>query len=117
MAATLAGKPLRHIQLLRAISEESERAEASRYLDLVAHRLAHLDDVEVTTSVKHGAPVDAIHEAAAGQDLIILSTHGRGGIQRLRHGSVAERATRHLNTPTLLVRAAVAHGQQQREGD
>ncbi len=39
-------------------------------------------------------------------DTIVMSTHGRGGIQRWIFGSVADRLLRQANIPILLVRAA-----------
>jgi hypothetical protein len=42
---------------------------------------------------------------AEGADLIVLCTHGRGGFDRLRHGSVAERVVREAHKPVLLIRA------------
>jgi nucleotide-binding universal stress UspA family protein len=89
---------------LRAISEPNEEASATEYLQNVAKRLSAFG-VEVTVAVEREPPSQAIAQAATQTDLVILSTHGRGGWDRLRHGSVAERATRTLAAPTLLVRA------------
>jgi nucleotide-binding universal stress UspA family protein len=38
-----------------------------------------------------------------GADLIVLASHGRGGIARLLVGSVAEAVLRHANCPVLIV--------------
>jgi nucleotide-binding universal stress UspA family protein len=46
----------------------------------------------------------AIAHAATSVDLVILSTHGRGGFDRWRHGSVATQVVADLPTPILLVR-------------
>ncbi len=45
--------------------------------------------------------------ADAEVDLIVMSTHGRSGLQRWMFGSVAERVTRQATIPVLLVRPAV----------
>lgn len=37
-------------------------------------------------------------------DIIVMSSHGRSGIQRFMFGSVAERVLRHAHIPILLVR-------------
>jgi nucleotide-binding universal stress UspA family protein len=104
---SLSGKPLRHVQLLRAVASSDEEAGAMAYLERVAERLraARLTTrlmVETTT------PADAITQWGRNADVVILSTHGRGGFDRLRHGSVAEQGTRYLTTPTLLVRTRLA---------
>ena len=41
--------------------------------------------------------------AKAAPDLIVLGTHGRDGIEAMRHGSIAETLTRHARTPALIV--------------
>jgi nucleotide-binding universal stress UspA family protein len=103
----LAGRPLRSVQLLRAVAKRDEEAGALTYLQGIASRLSSLD-VQVTNTVVHDQPTDAIAEAAQRVDFVIISTHGRSGFDRLRHGSIAEKATRTLATPTLLVRAGAA---------
>ncbi|MGE5112215.1 MAG: universal stress protein [Acidobacteriaceae bacterium] len=37
-------------------------------------------------------------------DLIVIGSHGRGGVERLLLGSVAESVTRHAACPVLVVR-------------
>ena len=39
-------------------------------------------------------------------DLIVMSTHGRGGLSRLVFGSVAEDVVRHAPCPVLILRPA-----------
>ncbi len=39
-------------------------------------------------------------------DLVVMCTHGRGGVGRWLLGSVAEKVVRHANVPVLLVRAS-----------
>jgi nucleotide-binding universal stress UspA family protein len=104
IVAELAGKPLRRVVLLRAIGADDERAGAVAYLDRVAQRLASAE-LRTDIRVELDNPVHAIAHAAGEVDLVILSTHGRGGLDRIRHGSIADQATRHLSTPTMLVRS------------
>ncbi|MCA9973368.1 MAG: universal stress protein [Anaerolineales bacterium] len=51
-------------------------------------------------------PADAILDAveAWDADAIVMSTHGRSGLQRWMFGSVAERVVRHAQVPVLLIR-------------
>ena len=51
-------------------------------------------------------PVDAILDAAATADLIVVGTHGRRGPGRWWLGSVAERVVRAATIPVLVTRAA-----------
>jgi len=53
-----------------------------------------------------GIPADQIlaYERDQQADLIVMSTHGRGGVNRVVFGSVAERVLRQGQTPVLMVR-------------
>jgi nucleotide-binding universal stress UspA family protein len=104
LVETLATRPLEHVRLLDAVADESDEGTAGRYLDQIAARL-RASGVQVSTQVKLAPPAEAIADAAAHVDLVILSTHGRGGFERWRHGSVAAQVIAQLETPTLLVRA------------
>ena len=61
-------------------------------------------------------PLEFIHVGKSGNeivkaakewpaDLIVIGSHGRGGVERLLLGSVAEIVTRHAACPVLVVRA------------
>jgi nucleotide-binding universal stress UspA family protein len=104
MAGQLAGKPLRSIKLFRAVADPAARGSAETYLQGAARKLDAMG-LEVTTLVDTGDTRHVIERAAKGHDIVILSTHGRGGFDRLRHGSVADYLVRYLDQPVLLVRA------------
>ncbi|MFP8952092.1 universal stress protein [Natrialbaceae archaeon A-arb3/5] len=63
------------------------------------------EDVPVETTVLDGSPSQTIVEEATldGCDLIVMGTHGRGGIDRLLLGSVTERVVRSAPVPVLTV--------------
>lgn len=62
-----------------------------------------------TTDIVTGPPARAIVEysQSLGSDLIVLGTHGRGGMPHLLLGSVAERVVRTARCPVLTVREPV----------
>lgn len=64
------------------------------------------DRAEVERVVVEGKPHREIVEHADGDgcDLIVMGTHGRGGIDRLLLGSVAERVVRQSPVPVMTVR-------------
>ena len=96
--------PAREFRLLRVCREASADQEgALRYLDDVAGRL-RLTGSAVESRVATGEPAEAIVDAAADSDLIVMSTQGAGGGGRLLYGSVADRVARHAPVPTLLAR-------------
>lgn len=84
-------------------------SEAMSYLNKVAAELA-AEGIDVKCDVVEADNVaDAITEYARshGIDLIVKTTHGRGGLSRLVFGSVAEGVVRHAPCPVLLIRASL----------
>ena len=84
--------------------------DAEGYLTGVAERLGRQGVSGVETSVWYGPAAASIVEAARVRkaDLIVMTTHGRGGLGRLVMGSVAESVLRGTTTPILLLRTAEA---------
>ncbi len=62
---------------------------------------------EVTTGTDAAEEIIQIG-TKVGADLVVMSTHGRSGIQRWAMGSIAERVLRHGTLPLLLVNARAA---------
>lgn len=83
--------------------------DAEEYLAALAGRLRG-EGVKVETSVWYGTPAASIVDAAKAQraDLIVMTSHGRSGLERLIMGSVAESVLRGTTTPVLLLRSAGA---------
>ncbi|OQX00500.1 MAG: hypothetical protein BWK80_61685 [Desulfobacteraceae bacterium IS3] len=56
--------------------------------------------------VKRGNPVDIIIEAAEKKncDLIVMGTHGHGGLAKMMLGSTAQKVLKQAKTPVLVVR-------------
>jgi nucleotide-binding universal stress UspA family protein len=81
---------------------EAERNEAKIYLDEQADKLGP----SVEAYLVEDDPKDAIVTVAKekGATLIIMSSHGRGGLGRLVHGSVADAVLRSNEIPVLLLR-------------
>lgn len=81
--------------------------EAAHRDELAKLRDQHLTEVEVELQVvPDHAPAKAICEYAEkhGVDLIVVGSHGRGGMERWLIGSVAERVVRHAATNVYVVR-------------
>ena len=73
--------------------------------------------IVATTEVLLAAlPATAILEAALRlkADLIVMGTHGRGGLRRVALGSVAEFVVRHARCPVVTLRAQAADEQPAR---
>jgi len=63
--------------------------------------------VSARTALRTGVPFQEIVDAATDEraDLVVMGTHGRGGIDRALLGSVADRVIRLAPCPVLTVRA------------
>ncbi len=84
------------------------RAELERDLKqaLVSRRVS---DVKVTISLRQGNVVQEIlaQVEKSRSDLVVIGSHGRGGVQRLVLGSIAEKVLRLSPCPVLTVRRGV----------
>ncbi|MDP8921496.1 MAG: universal stress protein [Chloroflexota bacterium] len=83
--------------------EDEAAAEAQEYLAQVAGRLGPAPAVDMV--VLRGRPAEALVDFSLHErtDLVVMTTHGRGGLRRLVLGSVADRVVR-AGVPALLSR-------------
>ncbi len=100
-SATFAGLPME--ASWNGISDVL-REEGQEALELV-EETAQKTDLPLQTRLIDGSPRRAIVEYADGHDcdLIVMGTHGRGGINRLLMGSVTEGVIRTSDRPVLTV--------------
>jgi nucleotide-binding universal stress UspA family protein len=84
---------------------EADRDSAIDYLNGVAARLRQRN-LKVNTEHPEGSANQVIVDRAKalGATLILMTTHGRGGLGRMVFGSVADSVLRHAPCPVLLVR-------------
>lgn len=82
---------------------EAARAEAESYLNEVTARLAKRD-LNVAAHLADGAPAQVILALADAEhaDLIAMRARGRGGIERMVLGSVADKVIRGSHRPILV---------------
>lgn len=83
---------------------QEEKAEARQYLDGLAQSLQG-EELSVTTEVRSGAAARELIETVSPNDLLVVASHGRGGLERLLLGSVAEEVARKSPAPVLIARA------------
>ena len=99
------------------VSEEARILEDRRYLDAVRARLED-EGLQVETRVLMGHNVaKQITEVAVREccDLIMMATHGAGGLDRLLMGSVTDQVVRRASMPVLVLRPPTdvpTHGTQ-----
>ncbi len=87
----------------RRIDQERSRRETAAAELVVRGRR---DQVPTTFLIWEGDPADSILEAAQseGADLIVVGSHGRGGLERALIGSVSDQVIRRAPCPVLVVR-------------
>jgi nucleotide-binding universal stress UspA family protein len=83
-----------------------EEKEAQQYLEKIAKTLK-AKGIKVSTEVLMGKPAEELiiyaHKMNCG--LIVMASHGRSGISRWAHGSVADRVFKATNIPILMIKA------------
>jgi nucleotide-binding universal stress UspA family protein len=96
---------------------KDRRAEVAPYHDMIEesvqlmdkfladHFVGCIDGVEVRKAVEFGTPhINIVEKAAAeGAELIVMSTHGRTGVDHMILGSVAEKVVARATCPVLVV--------------
>ena len=102
----VAGGEVIHVPYSKDELEEMKK-KAQRYLTEAGKQL-DCPGVSVKVKVVTG-PSEAKEilrmEEESGADLVIMSTHGRGGLARFAYGSVADKVLRGGTVPVLLIRA------------
>lgn len=83
---------------------EHEKSAAVSYLDVMAAPLRD-EGLTVTTEVRSGTAAREMIKLSTPNDLIVVSSHGRHGLERLLLGSVAEEVARKAPGPVLITRA------------
>jgi nucleotide-binding universal stress UspA family protein len=64
------------------------------------------DGLTISSAVVHSSPFAAIADAVQEDDLLVMTSHGRGGVRRWVLGSVAEKLVREAPVPVILVPVA-----------
>jgi nucleotide-binding universal stress UspA family protein len=80
------------------------QTRAEKYLEATAARLEE-NGIHVETSVRQGSTLENITNFVEenGIDLIVMSTHGRGGLQRFLVGGVTDQVIRSSHVPVLAI--------------
>jgi len=84
--------------------EDAVRDQTADYLADLADEIGRRAGGDITTAVHVGHVPTAIETEAEDADLVVMASHGRGGISRAWLGSVVDHVVRHTRHPVLLVR-------------
>lgn len=89
--------------------ERDTRERERLHLERRAEELTG-EGLEVRTRLLDGDTCDELVDAAESMDLVVLASHGRGGLERAWLGSVADHLIRHVHPPVLVVRPPESPG-------
>jgi nucleotide-binding universal stress UspA family protein len=94
------------------ISHEEQQQEAESYLAGVAAKIT----VEVERHVLTGYPVESLAGFVQGAPVtdIVMASHGRTGLARMRMGSVTADVIHHVTVPVIVVPAFAREMEQQK---
>ncbi|HEY8447641.1 MAG TPA: universal stress protein [Thermomicrobiales bacterium] len=87
-----------------ALARSRREAAAADYLAKRAEQV-RAEGIEADVEVKSGTPAFELLDLARPSDLVVITSHGRGGVQRWLIGSVAEKLVREADAPVLIVPA------------
>lgn len=94
--------------LLREVTEwdSRQKQQEADYLHELADRVHVQEHVAVLPHLLAGDVVTALEKSVRqlGADMVVMTTHGRAGLERAWLGSVADGLVRHIDVPILLIR-------------
>jgi len=106
LATELARSAHAELILIQAVASAALRNQATSMLGSLADQLrTHEVDVRTRVVTGHAAEVLVDEAAQCRADLIVMATHGYGGLRRWALGSVADKVLHTSATPLILVRA------------
>lgn len=87
---------------------ESDYESAARVVldEAVAEALGGEPDIPVATRLVGNRPAHALTDSAAGADLLVVGSHGRGAMPGMHLGSVANYCVHHSPCPVVVYRSA-----------
>jgi nucleotide-binding universal stress UspA family protein len=93
--------------IANSVIQEME-SETLHYMQSVRSRLQKTG-FRTSFLIRQGAVAETILQTASEiqTDVIVMSTHGRSGVQRWLLGSVADRIVTHSNIPVMLIRPGI----------
>lgn len=101
-------EPPSTVYLLPELSIPTTNALSDEYvggliMEYLQNRAERLEGLKVSTHMTMGDPASEILEMAEGADLVVMASHGRGGLGRWLLGSVATKVVRGCTVPVLVI--------------
>lgn len=112
--------PIHHGCPVTADAWDGPQATAARKVqDFVAGVAGHVRDVQITCEAVHagGTAAQALVNAAADAELLVVASRGRGALEGLLLGSVSRECLQHAPCPVVVVPGNGVHADTPQPGD
>lgn len=104
ITAVHAAVPTRPHPSLRVPADIVEQIDQQLLAEAMESKRVLFPAIDVRTELVHGHPAQALIDASAGAELVVVGSHGRGGFAGMLLGSVSQAVLQHAACPVAVVR-------------
>ena len=103
ITAVHAAMPTRQHPSLRVPADIVEQVDRQLFAEAMDSKRILIPGIDVKTKLVHSHPVQALLDEAAGAELIVVGSRGRGGFTGMLLGSVSQAVLQHAGCPVAVV--------------
>ena len=104
VTAVHAARPTRRDAALRVPPEIVDQVERQLFAEAMQSKRVLVPGIDVRTKLMHGHPAQALIDASAAAEMIVVGSRGRGGFAGMLLGSVSQAVLQHAACPVAVVR-------------
>ncbi|MER7243107.1 universal stress protein [Kribbella sp. NPDC000426] len=104
ITAVHAEMPNRQNPALRVPPEIADQVEQQLFAEAMESKRVLVPGIDVRTKIVHDHPAQALIDASAGAELVVVGSRGRGGFAGMLLGSVSQAVLQHAACPVAIVR-------------
>jgi|tagenome__1003787_1003787.scaffolds.fasta_scaffold20750247_2 nucleotide-binding universal stress UspA family protein len=104
ITAVHAATPTRPHPSLRVPADIVDQIDRQLFAEAMESKRVLLSAMDVQTELVHAHPAQALIDASAGAELLVVGSHGRGGFTGMLLGSVSHAVLQHAACPVAVVR-------------
>ncbi|TDO66462.1 nucleotide-binding universal stress UspA family protein [Kribbella sp. VKM Ac-2571] len=104
ITAVHAAMPTRQHPSLRVPADIVEQVDRQLFAEAMDSKQVLIPGIDVRMKLVHAHPAQALIDASAGAELIVVGSHGRGGFTGMLLGSVSQAVLHHAACPVAVVR-------------
>ncbi|TCO42416.1 nucleotide-binding universal stress UspA family protein [Kribbella antiqua] len=104
ITAVHAATPTRQHPSLRVPADIVDQIDRQLFAEAMESKRVLFPAIDVQTRLAHAHPAQALIDASAGAELVVVGSHGRGGFAGMLLGSVSQAVLQHAACPVAVVR-------------